>query len=309
LIVEDHERSVGRKIPVGPHPEVQYFTGRHEIFSCNVGLANFSVQHRFNRGFGGPAGIWMKNRVQAQLRFQKPIRFADALSEASKISQFFGLVAGKPQDIEDIHIKIIGNAEMPPLRIYPSSPAIYDRGQEHHNPGPADVLLDGYGRADELEAVLTHWLNTHEEMTMPRGRLWDSFKKQNYYDADRIIATANLFDTISSKHYSKKATLAPDILKTSEEAKQLFELLPHSLEQESILRELKNIAQPRLRSKIKHWAAVLIDKHGDKYEDLEFVIDQAVLCRNFFVHGGKPKFDYYKEVHLLAFLTLTLEFC
>ncbi|MDP3896948.1 MAG: hypothetical protein Q8Q62_09755, partial [Mesorhizobium sp.] len=59
----------------------------------------------------------------------------------------------------------------------------------------------------------------------------------------------------------------------------------------------------------KHWAADVIKQHGDDFEDLEFVIDRAVKCRNFYVHGAKAEFDYGKESNLFMFLIRTLEFC
>jgi hypothetical protein len=37
-------------------------------------------------------------------------------------------------------------------------------------------------------------------------------------------------------------------------------------------------------------------------------INQAVPCRNHFVHGGDAGFDYAKEFNSFAFLTETLEF-
>ncbi|GAA5662188.1 hypothetical protein NJB95_04150 [Brucella intermedia] len=202
-----------------------------------------------------------------------------------------------------------GGEDQPPLRVCPSMPVRYDPPEGRFDPGPADVLLDGMGRPAEFAEVLTHWFATEADMATPRGRFWDSFKKQNFYDADRIIAAANLFDTIPASHYPKKISLPADILDAAEKAKALFKPLPDSHERESMLRELSNLVTPRLRSKVKHWAAELIKQHGDQYEGLEFVIDRAVKCRNFYVHGGKAEFDYGQEFNLFVFLIRTLEFC
>ena len=65
-----------------------------------------------------------------------------------------------------------------------------------------------------------------------------------------------------------------------------------------------------LKKKIRHRAKVLIDRIGDKLPDLLRATDEAVNCRNLFVHGTPPSsgIDYSKETKILFFLTDTLEF-
>ncbi|WSG95382.1 hypothetical protein U8P76_23740 [Rhizobium johnstonii] len=41
-IVADHEKFVDRKIIIGPHPEIQYFAGRFEVFTCDIGFGTLS---------------------------------------------------------------------------------------------------------------------------------------------------------------------------------------------------------------------------------------------------------------------------
>ncbi|MCL4500959.1 MAG: hypothetical protein M1438_03760 [Deltaproteobacteria bacterium] len=64
--------------------------------------------------------------------------------------------------------------------------------------------------------------------------------------------------------------------------------------------------------KIKnYWCKFLIDKVVDRFPDLFPVTDEAVNCRNHYVHGSPPSFDYrdYSSgFDAITFFTDTLEF-
>lgn len=306
-IVAEQEQKFDRKITIGESPEVLYFTGRHKVFSGDVSFGTFSVGHCIQKNFGGPPGVWMKNELRATIRFNAANKFADAINHAYQISQFLSVVIGGPQSVERISIEIGDQSGRELLDVFPSLPIRYEWSEGDLRPGPADALLDGARGPDEFASVLKHWLATVDEMATPRRRFWDSFSKQNFYDADRMIAAANLFDTVPSELYPSSTVLSAELNEAIAKAKALFKPLPHTPERESILRELSQITQPRLRSKVKHWARDLVN--CGQYEGLEFAIDCAVKCRNFYVHGGKADFDYEKNFNMFSFLVRTLEFC
>jgi hypothetical protein len=310
-ILDARELETGRKIPRGPAPEVHYFAGRREIFSCLVGTATFAANHSYEQNFGGPNGTWLKNRVRLSLNFDEAVGFEQALALSYGISVFLGIVVGRPQSVKDVSVQPARDGTPRYLQVLSSLPVEYQSESGVVTPGPRDALLDGLERPEEMAAILRHWTSSHDDMASARSRFWDSFRKQNYFDADRIIAAANLFDTIPPKFYPKKLEVPSDVQLATDQAKQLFRALPESSERQSILLALKRSSLPTLKSKVKFWAKEIIDRHEKQYPELEFVIDRAVNCRNFYVHGGDPELDYSggDAIHNLAFLTRTLELC
>jgi hypothetical protein len=45
-----------------------------------------------------------------------------------------------------------------------------------------------------------------------------------------------------------------------------------------------------------------------RFPELELVVDQAIDCRNYYVHGSGTKIDYSRNTDLVTFFTDTLEF-
>ncbi|WP_246781254.1 HEPN domain-containing protein [Rhizobium sp. BK591] len=72
---------------------------------------------------------------------------------------------------------------------------------------------------------------------------------------------------------------------------------------------MARLSKPKLKSKIKYWVSCLTETTSPSYKDLDYVIDRAVNCRNYFVHGGEPDFDYFQNFDMFTFLTRALEFC
>ena len=60
---------------------------------------------------------------------------------------------------------------------------------------------------------------------------------------------------------------------------------------------------------IRYRAQPLIDVIGDRFQELVMVIDEAVNCRNHYVHGtAPPRLDYNNNFDGVIFFTDTLEF-
>ena len=47
---------------------------------------------------------------------------------------------------------------------------------------------------------------------------------------------------------------------------------------------------------------------GSGFEDLKLITDEAVNCRNFYVHGSAASFDYNANFDAVTFFAQTLEF-
>jgi Apea-like HEPN len=63
-----------------------------------------------------------------------------------------------------------------------------------------------------------------------------------------------------------------------------------------------------LKRKIQGRAKLITNIVKDKFPELDMVVDQAVNCRNYYVHGSPAKFDYGKHIDHVHFFTDTLEF-
>jgi hypothetical protein len=52
----------------------------------------------------------------------------------------------------------------------------------------------------------------------------------------------------------------------------------------------------------------LADVAAEHFPEITMVTDEAVNCRNYYVHGGEPRLDYNREFGAVIFFTDTLEF-
>jgi hypothetical protein len=60
----------------------------------------------------------------------------------------------------------------------------------------------------------------------------------------------------------------------------------------SILSDLARVKKSKLKHKIRHRAQFVSSALGARFDELTLVTDEAVDCRNHYVHGSEPSFDY-----------------
>ncbi len=117
-----------------------------------------------------------------------------------------------------------------------------------------------------------------------------------------------MFDILPSSAVPSEVELSESLEGAKQAAHKIFKDLPKSEEREAFLRALGRIGKSGLKQKIRHRARQLLDAVGAQFPELLTVTDEAVNCRNFFVHGGKPRFDYDANPTCFSFLVDTLEF-
>lgn len=66
--------------------------------------------------------------------------------------------------------------------------------------------------------------------------------------------------------------------------------------------------KPSLKRKVRSRVKLITDAVGTKLPNLDLVTDQAVDCRNYYVHGTLGKFSYEVNSDQPIFFTDTLEF-
>jgi hypothetical protein len=75
-----------------------------------------------------------------------------------------------------------------------------------------------------------------------------------------------------------------------------------------MLGALGRLGGKSLKEKIKIRAAIIESSISTDLIDIHKVISHSVDCRNYFVHGGNRKFDYYDNFDSVCFFINTLEF-
>jgi hypothetical protein len=303
-----HANRLDREIPTGPEPQILYFTGKREIFSANTVLGQITASHNPSHSLGGPNGVRLQNTISVTIEFGEPVVFEEAMTRTSILSNYLGMLVGRPQNIQDLAVRLAPENEITGfLRVYWSMPPRRDAAHEDEKPHCADVLIDAVHEPDAFSNVLANWLRVHAERYKARGRFFGCFADQRYYTVDRLVAAANMFDILPASAGPGDVVLTEAQTTARDEARKLFRALPQSAERDSVLGALGMMDKSRLKHKIRHRAKHVLQKAARKFPELEMVCDQAVNCRNFYVHGSDPVFDYEAHGNAKTFFTETLE--
>jgi hypothetical protein len=155
---------------------------------------------------------------------------------------------------------------------------------------------------------LKNWLDRNDEWRSARVRFSRAFAYQNRYDIDRLVGAANMFDILPSSVYPATVALSSELEKARDDARDAFKSLPASPERDSVLGALGRIGKLSLKRKVRSRANVIAEAIPSQFPQLDLVVDQAVDCRNYYVHGTETNIDYSDNADLIQFLTDTLEF-
>ena len=303
------EKEGGRKIEIGEYPQLFYFTGRYEIIAADTVLGKISVNHGFGGGYPGPGGIHLDNTIWLNIAFDSERTVADAIESVIDTLRFLEVIAGRPQNISKLEFFPVSAADYPNvLDVYWCMPPRRDPENESREPHPADLPIQAAIEKDEFTSVLKRWLERHDEWRNARGRFSAAFAYQNTYCTDRIVGVANTFDIMPKSAYPETVPLDPDLETARDEARRAFKDLPLSPERDSVLGALGRVGKTTLKRKIRGRAKLITDIVEDQFPELDVVVDQAVNCRNYYVHGSAAKFDYGKHIEQVHFFTDTLEF-
>ncbi len=118
-----------------------------------------------------------------------------------------------------------------------------------------------------------------------------------------------MFDILPASAVPPDVTLPPELIDARLRGRELFGALPDTPERNSVLNALGRIGKSNLKGKIRHRAESILNALGDRFENLMSVVDEAVDCRNHYVHGNPPSYDYASNfLETAAFFTDTLEF-
>jgi len=303
------EKQGRRKIEIGEYPQLFYFTGKYEIIAADTVLGKISVNHNFGGGYPGPEGIHLDNTISLDIAFDSERTVAEAIQSVIDILKFLEVIAGRPQNILKLEFFPVSAADHPHvLDVYWCMPPRRDPEKESREPHWTDLPIQAAIEKDEFTSVLKKWLERHDEWRNARGRFSAALAYQNTYCTDRIVGAANMFDIMPKSAYPETVPLDPDLETARDEARKAFKELPISSERDSVLSALGRVGKATLKRKIQGRVKLITDIVGDQFPELDVVVDQAVNCRNYYVHGSAAKFDYGKHIDQVDFFTDTLEF-
>jgi len=300
----------GRTIEIGEHPLLFYFTGKYDIFSVDTVLGKISATHGISYTFPGPAGIHVQNTIRLNITFPAEQTVEEAIAAVMDTLRFLEVIAGRPQNIVELVFRLATSTDERPrtLDAYWCLPPRRDKDDESRKPHPSDLPLQAGSDPDKFATVLVAWLERHDEWRNARARYATASAKQNRYDTDRLVGAANMFDIMPTSACTTVVELSPTLEGARDAAQAAFRALPLSPERQSILNALGRIGTPTLKRKIRSRVKLITDTVGARFPDLELVTDQAVDCRNYYVHGTPGKLSYGAHDDQTTFFTDTLEF-
>lgn len=308
-VVAANEQLIGRKIPVGPRPEIAYFAGRVDLLEVDAVVGRVRVYHQPTPSQPlaiAEAGI--RNRTLIEVKFAKPKLLGDSLDTVLQLLRFVEILAGRPQNIDDLWIGTGGDNGSLPLSVYwtipPHRPSIW----EERTPHPTSILVPIIDDTAEFGAILQRWLDADADRLEARVRFSSGFEQQRSFSIDRLVGAANMFDILPDSAFTAVPPLEAAMLDARAAAKRAFRNLSRSPERDSILSALGRLGRPTLRSKIRQRAEIVSQALREPLTDLDLVIDEAVKCRNYYVHGSPGSFSYAEHAGITTFFTGALEF-
>ena len=307
-LIDSNKPEVNRAVPIGDCPEIKYFTGRRELIRVETSFGVITARHSPTTNIGGPEGVWIRNRIVVAVEFMSPRIFHHAIDVCLIVRNFLGLIIGRPQKLLGVTARVQKDGAEHTLLVDWSFRPSRKKRVTQRKVSPIDCLVKAVEYPVEFEGLLASWLARHESWRTARNRFFESFSKNRHYTTERLIASANTFDLLPSSAIPAEVELDADLKDRCDETRKVFRKLPKTPERDSVLSALGRVGKCSLKQKVRFRSKFLLDALRGRFANLDMVTDQAVDCRNFFVHGGVEQFDYGANWRMVNFFTDTLEF-
>lgn len=303
-----------REVATGDSAVLAYFAGAKEIVRLQTRIGLLTVSHSPSVSGGGPSGARIENTILVTIRPQQPIDFGLATDHVLDVLRLFELLIGRPQELSSFWIGVTGGIEEErPMRVHWSmGPRRSNEDIERRTPHPGDVLVSAVQDKTEFSAVAVGWLASDVERKNARCRFSGSFGQGNRYDIDRLVGAANMFDILPVSAAPKDIVLSAEMADAQSKCRAMFsELKPSDAGmrdiRQSMLGHISRMGRSSLKQKVRYRARALVELCSERFPDLELVLNEAVECRNYFVHGSPTKIDY-GDSDYLSFFVDVLEF-
>jgi HEPN superfamily Apea-like protein/ApeA-like protein len=306
-IIDSNRAITSQTAQVGEKPVIGYFGGKPLIFEATTDIGKISALHVVSHGSFAANTVHIEGPVHIHLDLTEPCTLPAAVDDLLTALRFLDIVAGRPQNLLALSAVVNHEEEEHPFEVYwRMPPRRWDGiGQSRFIDVPLSARLD----PSRFALVIGNWISKDPQRRDARERFSGCFAKQSVYDIDRLIGAANMFDILPADAAPEPVSLSEELSDAKNKGQQLFRPLSPSPERDSILSALGRLGQNTLKRKIRHRASIVLKEAPDRFPDLDTVVDEAVNCRNHYVHGSKAKIDYARHfADVVPFLTNTLEF-
>ena len=287
---------------------IAYYSGPAEVLSCDTIYGRVSV-HIF-------AASRMEHKlmpeqpvsIEIEIALRKKSTILDALNPMLITAQFFGLIAGKQQEVDGIRVDVCGGHESRDTRLdlYLTLPTIRSSVGGCEDMSPLSLLIDPVTEQGQVSAVMQEWFERSEEQATALSRIFTDWGS-NEYSIDRLVRVANAFELSVTPAAKKDSVPKKEIVKEAQYAiKNKFE---QSAERDFVLTRLGwMVSQSSLADKIMARAKVVEEFMPRQMQDMKDVIKAAVRCRNHFVHGSLRGEKDRNCANCAMYFARTLEF-
>ena len=301
-------------------PQIQgTYSGPALVFSTATEIGVVSARHYIQSAsiVNVSDGLSIATKVHFEIEFQDTLSYGETMQRIRAVVVFVALLVGRPQVLLDLRLETLSSHESkdttPPkydvhCHLYPT----YERDNSRPERLILGLMIDVAGNVEEFNTIITEWLARHCEWRDARERFYTSMEYQRRYVEDRIIGAANMFDLLPSSAVGPERVIPESSLEAISEARRILKqgrIDPSDNDDpcNEALRRLGAIRRKALRQRVHFRAKKILGHVGGEFPDLFLVIDQAIKCRNVFVHGAStlPASVYVEQ---LGFLTRTLEF-
>jgi hypothetical protein len=178
----------GRRVAIGPNPEIFYFSGKEEIVTASTAFGAVSVQQHLQRNLFS-SDRKARLRIEISIEFEPAVNFDEAIFRMSGIAEYLGMLVGRPQNVLDCWVRNKPEPEEPPLRVHWSMPLRRDKESESPRPSIFDILMNAAVQPEEFKLVLEGWVGATEGMAWGQKALFQLVSPPavvRYRPADRL---------------------------------------------------------------------------------------------------------------------------
>ena len=264
---------------IGDGSILAFFTGEYCILpTTSTAIGNISIERGLSSQF---TGLGMEERTYVRVDFASPLTAREVNERVRMLRFFFGLLFGHLPGLPRIH----SATELPvdentrpnyELRVHPVGELVLGEGVEGEVRSISDVLSSPRFCQDEFASIMTDWFSRNE-------------------DASRCAAIWQFLGCFHSESFSPDRHVG---------AANMFSLLPKCDRHYQNGQQIEDLGKI-----IAHRAKPVEDALASEFTlpHLDDVVEYAVNCRNYYVHGKNPKLNY-EQGSIQVFLTQTLEF-
>ena len=222
------------------------------------------------------------------IEFEKPVTVIESVKNAVDIRRLTEILIGRSQSFTRFELRLVSDSEHPSFLTLHWNDQLANPGSHRaFDPQPTDTLIQAATHPDEMQRVVVDWLARQVDWNDARKRFATSFDKQRFYDIERLVGAANMFDIMPSDAFARLSPLDPALAEAREQTRDTFRKLAQSPERDSILGALGRLGKHNLKQKVRGRAQPIADVADHLFPELLLVLNEAVNCRNHYVHGSE----------------------